>query len=285
MGQLFDRFSQVVRANLNQADGDDLSRNAGEGAAFITGGAAVGASVSATVGGMGLAVAGTGMAIGSALVAGAGAIAGAATYGAKKGIEEKDASALGAAALGAAGGSCVSAVVGRMGLAVGGTAVGIGMAPMAAAGAVVGLGAYGLERLLQQDTDEEKCLERAIAEMEKALLQLRLAVAKAVAVQKRLQQQCDRVRAEEEQWQHRTQLALQNGNDNLARQALLCKKGKAETAKALKAQLEQQNSQASALKGNLATMEEKLEQAQIKRDELKARLAAAKAREQLQSSI
>jgi hypothetical protein len=175
MGQLFDRFSQVVRANLNQADGDDLSRNAGEGAAFITGGAAAGAGISATVGGMGLAVAGTGMAIGSALVAGAGAIAGAATYGAKKGIEEKDASALGAAALGAAGGSCVSAVVGRMGLAVGGTAVGIGMAPMAAAGAVVGLGAYGLERLLQQDTDEEKCLDRVIAEMEKALLQLRLA--------------------------------------------------------------------------------------------------------------
>jgi hypothetical protein len=46
---------------------------------------------------------------------------------------------------------------------------------MAAAGAVVGLGAYGLERLLQQDTDEEKCLDRVIAEMEKALLQLRLA--------------------------------------------------------------------------------------------------------------
>jgi phage shock protein A len=284
MGHLFDRISQVVRANLNNADCEDSSNNTGEGAAFIAGGAAVGAGISATVGGMGLLVAGTGMAVGSALVAGAGAVAGAAAYGAKKAIEEGDISALGAAALGAVGGSGVSAAVGRMGLAVGGTAVSIGAAPMAAAGAVVGLGAYGLNQLLEQGSDEEKLLDRAIAEMQEALLQLRLAVARAVASQKRIQQQHAQARAEVDKWQQRVQLALQKGDENLARQALICKNNKAETAKALKAQLEQQGSQVDALKRQLMAVEEKFEQAKTKRDELKARLAAAKAQLQLQSS-
>lgn len=285
MGHLFDRISQVVRANLNNADCEDSSNNTGEGAAFIAGGAAVGAGISATVGGMGLLVAGTGMAVGSALVAGAGAVAGAAAYGAKKAIEEGDISALGAAALGAVGGSGVSAAVGRMGLAVGGTAVSIGTAPMAAAGAVVGLGAYGLNQLLEQGSDEEKLLDRAIDEMQEALLQLRLAVARAVATQKRTQQQYAQAQAEVDKWQQRIQLALQKGDENLARQALISKKNQVETAKVLEAQLKQQSSQVNALKQNLVTMEEKFEQAKTKRDMLKARLAAAKAQEQMQSSI
>ena len=50
---------------------------------------------------------------------------------------------------GAAMGAGVSAVVGSMGLAVAGTAVSVGMAPIGAAGAVVGLAAYGLTKLLK----------------------------------------------------------------------------------------------------------------------------------------
>jgi hypothetical protein len=44
--------------------------------------------------------------------------------------------------VGAAVGAGTSSLLGGMGLAVGGTAVGIGMAPVAAAGAVVGTAAY-----------------------------------------------------------------------------------------------------------------------------------------------
>ena len=54
MGQLFDRVSRAVRANLNNAECEDSSNDTGEGAAFIAGGATVGAGISATVGGMGL---------------------------------------------------------------------------------------------------------------------------------------------------------------------------------------------------------------------------------------
>lgn len=53
------------------------------------------------------------------------------------------------AAGGAAAGAGVSSLVGGMGLAVGGTAVGIGMFPVAAAGAVAGLAIYGVKKALE----------------------------------------------------------------------------------------------------------------------------------------
>ncbi|WP_414751896.1 hypothetical protein [Anabaena sp. CCY 9910] len=56
--------------------------------------------------------------------------------------------AAGYAAAGAAAGAGLSATVGGMGLALMGTAVGVGMAPVAAAGAIVGLAAYGVKKAL-----------------------------------------------------------------------------------------------------------------------------------------
>jgi hypothetical protein len=47
---------------------------------------------------------------------------------------------------GAVAGASLSGAIGGMGLAVGGTAVSIGMAPVAAAGAVVGLALYGVKK-------------------------------------------------------------------------------------------------------------------------------------------
>lgn len=119
-----------------------------EATALVASGTAAGAGVSAVVGGMGLVGGFGGVVIGAAPVMAAGAVVGSAAYGAKKAIEEGDVTAIGAVAGGAAAGAGISAVVGGMGLAVGGTAVAIGAAPVVAAGAVVGLAAYGLNKLL-----------------------------------------------------------------------------------------------------------------------------------------
>ena len=43
-----------------------------------------------------------------------------------------------------------SAAIGDMGLAVGGTAVGIGMLPVTAAAAIVGLAAYGMKKAIEK---------------------------------------------------------------------------------------------------------------------------------------
>jgi len=124
----------------------------GEGVAFVAGGAAAGAGISVTVGGMGLAGGFGAVGIGTVPVVGAGAVVGAAAYGAVKAIGDGDTTALGAVAFGAAAGAGVSTFVGSMGLVAPkiGIGVAVGMASVATAGAVVGLAAYGIAKLLDE---------------------------------------------------------------------------------------------------------------------------------------
>jgi hypothetical protein len=127
-----------------------MAENSRESVVFIASGAAAGAGISATIGGMGLAGSFGAVGIGMAPVTAAGAVAGAATYGAFKAIEEGDAAAFGTIGIGAVGGAGISATVGGMGLAGSFGAVGVGMGTMAAAGGVFGLGVYGLYKAFQQ---------------------------------------------------------------------------------------------------------------------------------------
>ena len=131
----------------NQPSEDHSLHDKALAAGAMATGMVAGVGVSATVGGMGLAVAGTAVGIGAAPVAAAGAVVGSAAYGAKKAIEEQDATAIAVVVAGAGVGAGVSATLGGMGLAVAGTAVGVTMAPVAGAGAVVGLAVYGLHKL------------------------------------------------------------------------------------------------------------------------------------------
>ncbi|WP_035990847.1 PspA/IM30 family protein [Leptolyngbya sp. KIOST-1] len=130
----------------------------------------------------------------------------------------------------------------------------------------------------------EKILDQAIIDMQEDLVQMRQAVAGAIASQKRVQQQYDKAQSEASSWQQRAQLALQKGEEDLAKQALLRKKSQAETAVALKTQLDSQSAIVDKLKRDLIGLESKLSEAKTKRDMLKARASAARANEQLQST-
>ncbi|MEL6137522.1 MAG: PspA/IM30 family protein [Cyanobacteria bacterium J06626_23] len=133
--------------------------------------------------------------------------------------------------------------------------------------------------------DPEKILEQTIIDMQEDLVQMRQAVAGAIASKKRVEQQYDKAQSESNTWTQRAQLALQKGDENLAREALTRKKAHVETASALKAQLEQQNVSVDALKRNLIALESKISEAKTKKDMLKARASAAKANEKLQKTV
>ena len=133
--------------------------------------------------------------------------------------------------------------------------------------------------------DPEKILDQAIMDMQEDLVQMRQAVARAIASQKRVQMQADKAQAGATQWQQRAQLALQKGDENLAREALVRKKTQAETASSLQAQLAQQSGTVDTLKRQLIALESKISEAKTKKDMLKARASAAKANEQLQKSV
>lgn len=198
MGQLFNRMSRVVRAEMNSSN-SGYQKN--EGTALVAGGAISGASI----GKVGILAGGAGYSLGAIPLAAAGALTGAALYEALRSLVENDASSTSAAAIGATAGAATSAAIGGVGIAVGGSAIGVGMASMGAGGAVVGLGLVGLNRLLQQGIDPEKLLDSAIEQMEIDLQNARQAIVTLMASQKRLQQQYEQAQAEVNRWERRAQ--------------------------------------------------------------------------------
>jgi phage shock protein A len=142
-----------------------------------------------------------------------------------------------------------------------------------------------LNDMVSKAEDPEKVLEQAVIDMQENLVQLRQAVAQAIAAQKRTETQLRQNLDESNKWQQRAQLALTKGDEGLAREALQRKKGYADTTTILQTQLEQQTTQVNALKKNLIQLESKISEAKTKKNMLKARSQAAKANEQLQNTI
>ncbi len=142
-----------------------------------------------------------------------------------------------------------------------------------------------LNDLVSKAEDPEKILEQAVIDMQEDLVQLRQAVASAIASQKRSEQQYNQAQTQSNNWQQKAQLALQKGDENLAREALLRKKTYADTSTTLKAQLDQQVTQVDTLKRSLIALEGKISEAKTKKDMLRARASAAKAQEQLQNTV
>ncbi|MBD2494118.1 PspA/IM30 family protein [Nostoc sp. FACHB-280] len=139
--------------------------------------------------------------------------------------------------------------------------------------------------LVNKAEDPEKMLEQAVLEMQEDLVQLKQGVAQAIAAQKRTEKQYNDNLNEVNKWQRNAQLALQKGDENLARQALERKKTFNDTATALKASLDQQVAQVETLKRNLIQLESKISEAKTKKEMLKARITTAKAQEQLEGMV
>ncbi|WP_414566302.1 MULTISPECIES: PspA/IM30 family protein [unclassified Anabaena] len=142
-----------------------------------------------------------------------------------------------------------------------------------------------LNDLVNKAEDPEKMLEQAILEMQEDLVQLRQGVAQAIAAQKRTEKQYNDAQNEINKWQRNAQLALQKGDENLARQALERKKTFTDTSGALKTSLDQQSTQVETLKRNLIQLESKISEAKTKKEMLKARITTAKAQEQLEGMV
>jgi phage shock protein A len=278
---LLNRISRVVRAELNSNKGDYEGNYLNQGTALAAGGAVTGASI----GKVGILAGGTGYSLGAVPLAAIGALTGVALYEALRSLIEGDDSSANAAEIGAAAGAATSAAIGGVGVAVGGSAIGVGMASMAAGGAVVGLGLVGLNRLLQQGIDPEKLLDSAIEQMETDLQKARQATINVIASQKRFQQLHERAQAEVNKWERRAQLALQKGDEDLAREALLRKKMHSGVLDSLKVQIGPKPTSMKNLNQNLVLLEAKISEAKTMRTRLKAQIAAAKVDGQLQSMV
>jgi phage shock protein A len=142
-----------------------------------------------------------------------------------------------------------------------------------------------LNSLIGQAEDPEKILEQAVEEMQQDLIQLRQAVAQAIATQKRTERQASQAQTTANDWYNRAQLALSNADENLAREALTRRKSYQETAKAMQAQLEQQAGIVTKLKENMRTLESKISEAKTKKDLYIARARSAQASQKINEML
>lgn len=139
--------------------------------------------------------------------------------------------------------------------------------------------------LVSNAEDPEKILEQTVMEMQENLVQLRQAVAAAIASQKRTERQANQARSTAEEWHRRAQLALQQGNEPLAREALTKRKAYQETATSLFQQVEGQNNVVTKLKQDMRTLELKITDVKTKKDMYIARARSAETSVRLQEML
>jgi len=142
-----------------------------------------------------------------------------------------------------------------------------------------------LNDLVSKAEDPEKVLEQAVIDMQEDLVQLRQAVARSIAEQKRTEQRYNQDSSEARKWEERAKLALGKGDEALAREALTRKKSLSDTAAAYKTQLDQQSTIVESLRRNLIALESKISEAKTKKNMLQARAKSAKANAELQQTL
>lgn len=142
-----------------------------------------------------------------------------------------------------------------------------------------------LNNVIGQAEDPEKVLEQAVEDMQQDLIQLRQAVAQAIATQKRTERQAAQAESTAQEWYRRAQLALSNADENLARDALTRRKSYQETAKAMRSQIEQQSGVVTKLKENMRALESKISEAKTKKDLYIARARSAQASQKINEML
>ena len=138
---------------------------------------------------------------------------------------------------------------------------------------------------LDRAEDPEKMLDELLREMGQEIRQARGQVAAMIAQEKELaadKAEADRVSAE---WQRRAEMAVDQGRDDLAREALRRKRDSDENARVYAEQLTAQQQTVSRLKNQLQDLENKSRQAESKRDALIARSRRAKAQQQVSETM
>ncbi|KAH7297536.1 hypothetical protein KP509_25G000800 [Ceratopteris richardii] len=130
--------------------------------------------------------------------------------------------------------------------------------------------------LISAAEDPEKILEQTVIEMNEDLVKMRQASAQVLASQKQLENKYITAQKNADEWYARARLALQKGEEDLAREALKRRKDYEDNAKALKAQLDQQRTVVDKLISSTRLLESKIQEAKSKKDTLKARAQSAK---------
>jgi phage shock protein A len=131
--------------------------------------------------------------------------------------------------------------------------------------------------ILGRMEDPQIMLEQTYQDLQSNLIQVRQAVAQAIATEKQLEQQLQKNKDQAETWQNRAAMAVQQNNDDLAKQALQRRQQYVQAATDLEVQLKSQKEATASLRQKLTDLESEVQKAYTKKQVLIARDKAAQA--------
>ncbi|MDR3333454.1 MAG: PspA/IM30 family protein [Treponema sp.] len=131
----------------------------------------------------------------------------------------------------------------------------------------------------------EKMLNQLVIDMNEQLIESKKAVAMAIADEKKLEREVLNQQAQSQEWERKAMLAVQAGKDDLAKDALLRKQEYDNAWGEYKKQWEAQHASVDKLKQSLRELQNKIEEAQRKKNLLVARAKRAEAQQKIQSTI
>ncbi|HVC35777.1 MAG TPA: PspA/IM30 family protein [Chloroflexota bacterium] len=139
--------------------------------------------------------------------------------------------------------------------------------------------------VMNRAEDPEKALDQMVADLNENLVKVRQAAALAIAAQNRLQAEYDQRSKAVQDWQHRAELAVDRGDDDLARQALTRKLQYQNEADQLRGSVQAQSVRLDELRSHVQDLESRIQQAIAQRNQLVARYHTAQASQQLEQEL
>ena len=142
-----------------------------------------------------------------------------------------------------------------------------------------------LNDLLDKAEDPEKVIRQLLLDMNNQLLQVKTQVAASIADEKRLYQRYQENDQKATEWERKAELAVDKGDDDLAKEALARRNSARQSADGFYQQWQEQKAQVEQLKEALHQLERKIDEAEAKKDLLIARHRRARAETQIRETM
>jgi phage shock protein A len=139
--------------------------------------------------------------------------------------------------------------------------------------------------LIARAENPEKMLNQIILDMRDQLAKAKREVAAAIADERKLRSQLDEEIKQARDWERRAMIAVKEGRDDLAKQALLRQQEHAERAAALDQTWRAQAAETEKLKASLRQLNEKIDEAKRKRNLLIAKQKRAQAQRRIHETM
>ncbi|MEK6687831.1 MAG: PspA/IM30 family protein [Gemmatimonadota bacterium] len=139
--------------------------------------------------------------------------------------------------------------------------------------------------LISRAENPEKMLNQLITDMKTQLAKAKQEAASAIADEKRLQADAEQLKKQAEDWERRAMLAVQEGRDDLAAQALMRYNEALQGAQQLHETWLRHKAETENLKVSLRQLHDRIEEAKRKKNILVARAKRAEAQQRIQETM